>query len=140
MPEYPEFETTSLSRERAGQASDDALTLQVCKVCDITHYPSRDVCRNCLSGELSWSAVPTAGQVLAVAVVHASLHPSFRERGPWRICSVALDAGPRVLAHAADDAIQSGDAVDVRDRQIGEMQYVLIARPRAEAPHNREQE
>jgi hypothetical protein len=63
-----------------------------------------------------------------MAAVHASLHARFREQGPWRICSVVLDAGPRVLAFVADDAIRPGDAVEMHDEQVGEQRRVLIAK------------
>ena len=127
MLEVPEFESTRLARERARHSSDGVLTLQVCNECGRVEYPSRSVCSGCLSAALSWSQVPAAGRVIATAVVHASLHPRFREQGPWRICSVVLDAGPRVLAYVADDAIRPGDAVEIHDRQAGEEQRVLLA-------------
>jgi uncharacterized OB-fold protein len=129
MLEVPDVETTELARERARHASDGVLTLQVCNECGLGQYPSRSVCRDCLSAALSWSPVPAAGRVIATAVVHASLHPQFREQGPWRICSVVLDAGPRVLAYVADGATRPGDAVEIHDQQIGEERRVLIAKP-----------
>lgn len=128
MLDLPEFETTDISRERARHASEGALTLQVCGKCGLVQYPSRSVCKDCLSAALSWSSVPAAGRVIAVAVVHASLHPQFREQGPWRICSVVLDAGPRMLAFVADDAIRPGDAIEMRDQPVGEERCVLIAK------------
>ena len=128
MLEVPEFETTDMSRERARHAADGVLTLQICDECALAQYPSRSVCRDCLSAALSWSSVPPAGRVIAMAAVHASLHARFREQGPWRICSVVLDAGPRVLAYVADDAIRPGDAVEMHDEQVGEQRRVLIAK------------
>jgi uncharacterized OB-fold protein len=130
MLDLPEVELTELARQRAKHASDGGLTLQVCDECGLVQYPSRSVCRDCLSAELSWSSVPPAGRVIATAVVHASLHPRFREKGPWRICSVMLDAGPRVLAFSADHAIRTGDTVEVHDQKAGEEQRVLMAKQR----------
>jgi uncharacterized OB-fold protein len=123
----PAFPTTVRSRERALAAQDGRLTLQVCRDCGRAQYPSGDVCRHCLSGELAWSVKRGTGKVLATAVVHASLDPSFRERGPWRICSVLLDTGPRVIAFAADAAITAGDAVEVHDRHIDPERCILMA-------------
>lgn len=127
MLELPVFPTTPLSHERAARAHDGKLTLQVCEACGRSQYPSGDVCRHCLAGELAWSETGGTGRVLSTALVHASLDPSFRERGPWRICSVQLDAGPRVIAFAAGAAMESGDVVDVADRHIDPARCVLLA-------------
>jgi uncharacterized OB-fold protein len=127
MREVPAFPTTARSRERAVAAKDGTLTLQVCGDCGRSQYPSGDVCRHCLGGELTWSVTRGTGKVLATAVVHASLDPSFRERGPWRICSVQLDAGPRVIAFAADPAITAEDVVEVHDRHIDPERCILLA-------------
>ncbi|HEX2140266.1 MAG TPA: zinc ribbon domain-containing protein [Woeseiaceae bacterium] len=124
---FPEFETTSAHREHAAHARDGRLTLQTCGDCGAVQYPSRDVCRQCLSGELSWSEVPPGGRVISSGIVHASLHQDFRERAPWRICSVLLDAGPVVIAHVPDDDVTAGDIVDVHDRIVGALRSVLIA-------------
>jgi uncharacterized OB-fold protein len=139
MFEIPEVETTGLARERASHARDGALTLQVCNVCGLVQYPSRSVCRDCLSAALTWSAVPAAGRVIASAVVHASLHPKFREQGPWRICSVVLDAGPRVLAFSAGDVLRPGDAVGIQDHKVDEEHRVLVAK-RSGSPDSTEQQ
>lgn len=128
MLDLPEFETTDMSRERARHAREGVLTLQVCEKCGLVQYPSRSVCRDCLSAALSWSSVSTAGRVIAMAVVHASLHSQFRKQGPWRICSVVLDAGPRMLAFVADGAIRPGDAIEIQDQRVGEERCVLIAK------------
>lgn len=138
MLEVPDIETTELARERAGHASDGGLTLQVCNECALVQYPSRSVCRDCLSAAWSWSSVPAAGLVIAMAAVHASLDSRFKEKGPWRICSVLLDAGPRVMAFCGDDAIRPGDAVEVQDRKVGGEQVVLMAKksqPSAKGGH-----
>ncbi len=128
MFEVPEVETTDLARERARHASNGALTLQACNDCGLVQYPSRSVCANCLSAALSWSEVPATGQVIATAVVHASLHKEFREHGMWRICSVVLGVGPRVLAFTADDGIQPGATVAIHDQKYGEQRCLLVAR------------
>ncbi len=127
MPEVPAFETTALQREHARHARDGALTLQTCGDCGTVQYPTRDVCRRCLSGTLHWSEQPTSGRVVATGVVHASLDPGFKQQAPWRICSVLLDAGPVVLAHVPDAPVTAGDAVNVRDRIVGEERSILVA-------------
>jgi uncharacterized OB-fold protein len=127
MLELPDLESTALAREHAMHAGEGALTLQTCSACGKPQYPYREVCRYCLGGDLPWGPVPGAGKVLAVAQVHASLHPFFRKRAPWRICSVLLEAGPGVIAYAAGPAIEAGSAVVVSDRHAGEERCVLVA-------------
>ncbi len=127
MLELPDLESTPLAREHAGRAREGELTLQTCSACGQPQYPWREVCRYCLGGDLPWDRVPGAGKVLAVAEVHISLHPVFRERAPWRICSVLLEAGPVVIAYAADAAIAAGAAVMVSDRPVGDERFVLMA-------------
>lgn len=131
MSELPEFASSRLARERAAAAMDGELTLQRCRNCSKTQYPCREVCQYCLSDGLEWTRVDRSGIVLATARVHASLHPYFRERAPWQICSVVLDAGPRVIAHAQSETIESGDAVQVFDERIGAAHCVLIAESKA---------
>lgn len=127
MLELPDLESTPLAREHARHAREGELTLQTCSACGKPQYPWREVCRYCLGGDLPWGRISGAGKVLAVAMVHASLHPGFRERAPWRICSVLLEAGPGVIAYAADPAIAAGMAVVVSDRRAGDERCVLVA-------------
>jgi uncharacterized protein len=127
MNEFPELESSSLARERAMHAREGTLTLQTCAACGQAQYPCRYVCQYCLCDDLSWTGISPVGEVLATALVHRSLHPFFRERVPWQICSVLLEAGPRVIAHACDPAIESGTEVTVRDHHVSKVQCVLIA-------------
>jgi uncharacterized OB-fold protein len=133
MHEYPELESSRLARERALHASEGTLTFQTSQACGQAQYPCRYVCQYCLGDDLSWTRISSAGQVLATALVHRSLHPFFQERVPWRICSVLLAAGPRVIAHASDPAIESGTEVSVRDHHVSKLQCVLIAEKRCKS-------
>jgi len=127
MSDLPEFDGSRLARERAAQAVNGELTLQRCTVCGKVQYPSRELCQYCLCGDLIWSRVARTGIVLATVRVQTSMHPFFREHAPWPICSVALDAGPRVIAHARGGAIESGVRVEVADERVSAAHCVLIA-------------
>jgi uncharacterized OB-fold protein len=131
MSAFPEFDVSRLARERAAQAENGQLTLQRCTDCGIIQYPFRELCQYCLSDGLRWSRISRSGVVIAAVRVHASLHPFFREHTPWQICSVALDAGPRVIAHARDGTMESGLNVEVFDECVGTAHCILIARNKA---------
>jgi hypothetical protein len=131
MSVLPAFEGSRLARERAAQAENGQLTLQRCRDCGKTQYPFRELCQDCLSDGLRWSRTSRSGVVIAAVRVHASLHPFFREHAPWQICSVALDAGPRVIAHARNGAMEPGFPVEVFDERVGTAHCILIARIKA---------
>ncbi|MGL1833898.1 SDR family NAD(P)-dependent oxidoreductase [Rhodocyclaceae bacterium SMB388] len=126
-------------RSRAAQgltraAAEGLFELQVCADCGIVQYPPREVCGQCLSDRLAWQAVPNGGEVVATTVLRHSNDLYFRERLPWRIGTVRMDAGPSVVAHVHQDV--AGDGVRVRlvlklDRSG---QAVLHALPEKDTP------
>ena len=85
------------------------------------------VCADCGTGRLSAArrlpVVPVAppalprrrpgGTLVAETTVRISTDPYFRERTPWRVGTVKLDAGPVVVAHLHGDAVE-GDRVRAR--------------------------
>ncbi|MBS0612273.1 MAG: SDR family NAD(P)-dependent oxidoreductase [Proteobacteria bacterium] len=73
--------------------------LQVCEACRCVQYPPREACGSCLSPRLRWREQDGFGELLADTQVHLSQEPYFRERAPWRIGMVRLDAGPTVIVH-----------------------------------------
>jgi NAD(P)-dependent dehydrogenase (short-subunit alcohol dehydrogenase family)/uncharacterized OB-fold protein len=77
--------------------------LQVCEPCWTVQYPPRDACAACLSVELVWRDVSPMGRLIAETTVRTSTSIYFRERAPWRIGTVKLDAGPSVMAHLHGD-------------------------------------
>lgn len=127
MDDFPSLPVTPVGAARMAQAKPGELTLQHCNGCDRFQYPSRALCARCLSGDLDWRQLPGNGRVVAAVVVHAAMHAWFRAHVPWRICLVELEAGPRVLAEAADARIEAGRRVRVADRFVGEAQTVLSA-------------
>ena len=66
--------------------------------------------------------MPGDGTIVAVTSIHHSLDEFFRDRLPWRIASVRLDAGPVLFAHLAPGKAAPGSRVRVataRDRADG---------------------
>ena len=128
MKAPPCFEQTRPAREHAAAMSEGTLTLQVCASCGAPQYPYRELCSECLADALQWRTVDNRGTAIAAVRVHASMHAFFRDNAPWCICSVKLDAGPRVIAHAADQGIGAGSRVTVVDESVAPSCSVLVAR------------
>ena len=105
-------------------AAEGRFELQVCQRCQAVQYPPRDACHRCLSPQLKWTPQGGAGELLSETVLHHSNDPFYRERLPWRLGLVRLDAGPTVIVHL------HGDVPSPRRRRSG-------ARPRRRAPRPR---
>ncbi|MEE4454722.1 Zn-ribbon domain-containing OB-fold protein [Novosphingobium resinovorum] len=86
------------------------MPLQTCLACGAAQYPSRDVCRVCLSDALEVRETPLEGHVVAEAALHRSLEPDRLHGGPLRIGVVATDLGIRALVALASN-VRPGAAV-----------------------------
>jgi NAD(P)-dependent dehydrogenase (short-subunit alcohol dehydrogenase family)/uncharacterized OB-fold protein len=84
-------------------AAEGRFALQVCADCGAVIYPPRDACPSCLSARLPYRDVESGGTLIAETTVRVSPDPYFRERVPWRVGTIKLDAGPMVVAHLHDD-------------------------------------
>jgi len=115
-------------------AARGTFELQVCQECEAVQYPPREVCHKCLSERLQWQAVPPKGRLLATTTLHHSNDLYFRERLPWRIGTVRLDAGPVAIAHVHGDCID-GEAVRLALKLDRSGQAVMIALPNKPTPH-----
>lgn len=127
------------ARSRAGLAlsalaAEGRFALQVCEACAAVQYPPRDACGKCLDPRLPWRPVPNTGRLIATTTVRASVEPYFRERLPWRVGTVRMDAGPSVLAHLHGDcAVEQAVGLALRLDKAGEA--VLLALPATDTPH-----
>lgn len=110
----------------AARAALGRFELQTCAECGAIFWPPRDVCGSCWSVNLDWRAVSPFGEVLVETSLHASMTEFFRNRLPWRIGTVRLDAGPIAIAHLADDA-REGARVRMLARVDNSGAGVLIA-------------
>lgn len=128
MTALPRFEQTRLADEHAGAVTEGRLTLQQCQNCSAVQYPYRELCGDCLADALQWKVVDGCGTLTAAVRIYASMHTFFRDNAPWCICSVTLDVGPRVIAHAKDGEVASGSRVIVVDERISPSHSVLVAR------------
>ena len=129
MPALP---PSARSRAALGLTAAAALgrfQLQVCADCGAVQYPPRETCRHCLSDRLPWTDQTGSGELIAETTVHLSQDSYFRERVPWRIGMVRLDAGPTLITHLP----AAGAAAPVRVRVTARLdksgQGVLVAFP-----------
>lgn len=96
----------------SARAAQGRFVLQVCQACRAATYPPRDACPVCW-GDLAWQDNPAGGTVLCETTIRASTDLYFRDRLPWRMGKVQLDAGPVALAHLHAD-LRPDDRVAMR--------------------------
>ena len=110
-------------------AAEGRFALQVCADCGAVQYPPREACHRCLSPELPWQPQSGAGELLATTTLAHSNDLYFRERLPWRLGMVRLDAGPSVMVHLHGEVGEAPQRVRVGTRLDRAGQAVLIGYP-----------
>ncbi len=116
-------------------AAEGRFELQVCQDCAAVQYPPREACHACLSAWLRWQPQSGAGQLLAATTLHHSNDLFFRERLPWRLGLVRLDAGPTLMVHLHGDVGSQPQRVRVGARLDRAGRAVVIAFPELETPN-----
>ena len=109
--------------------------LQTCRDCGAVQYPPRESCQVCLSPALLWKVQSGLGELLADTTLAHSNDLFFRERLPWRLGLVKLDAGPIVVAHVLGDVGAAPTLVRVGARLDKSGQAILLAHPRQDTPN-----
>jgi NAD(P)-dependent dehydrogenase (short-subunit alcohol dehydrogenase family)/uncharacterized OB-fold protein len=110
--------------------------LQCCDDCGQVMYPPREACPRCIGTSLRWRERGEHGELLAGTTLHHSNDLFFRERLPWRLGLVKLDAGPTLMVHL-HGAVRSDDGtqrVRVAARLDRAGQAVLFALPEKDTP------
>ncbi len=77
--------------------------LPSCQDCGLVLYPLRENCSNCLSTDLSWEPVDNKATVLESTSLHHTLEPHLKEKLPWHVALVKMDAGPVALVTASEE-------------------------------------
>ncbi len=116
-------------------AAEGRFELQVCQQCKQVQYPPREACCGCLSEDLQWRVQDGVGQLIAQTTLAHSNDLFFRERLPWRLGLVRLQAGPTVVAHVHGDVGAAPVAVRIHARLDRAGQAVLIAFPKEDVPN-----
>lgn len=133
----PALPPATRSRAASGLTAAAAMgrfKLQVCANCGAVQYPPREACHVCLSLRLRWRDADSRGELIADTTIHHSYEPFFRERLPWRIGMVHLDAGPTVIAHLHSGCGPAPVRVRLGARLDKSGQGVLVAFPIDEVP------
>jgi NAD(P)-dependent dehydrogenase (short-subunit alcohol dehydrogenase family)/uncharacterized OB-fold protein len=99
QPTLPPATRSRVALGLTAAAARGRLALQVCPDCGAVQYPPRDVCRNCLSQRLVWRPQEGGGELLTETTLRNAQELYFRERLPWRVGLVRLDAGVNVVAY-----------------------------------------
>ena len=106
LPLSPQAVRSRTAHGLTAAAAEGRFALQVCSDCGTVIYPPRDACPSCLSARIPFTPVENGGTLLAETTVRTSTDPYFRERTPWRVGTVRLDAGPIVVAHLHGDTVE----------------------------------
>jgi NAD(P)-dependent dehydrogenase (short-subunit alcohol dehydrogenase family)/uncharacterized OB-fold protein len=96
-------------------AAEGIFGLPTCQDCEQRHYPPRDICPQCLSHRIVFKPCSDQGRVEEITDIHISNSVYFRERQPWHVGFVTLEAGPGIIAHL-HTACQAGDRVTLQWR------------------------
>ena len=86
-------------------AARGRFALQTCADCGAVQYPPRQICRECLSGDLHWKDVDNGGTLLAETTLQHSNDLFFRDRLPWRLGVVRSDLNLSMVVHLAEDCV-----------------------------------
>jgi NAD(P)-dependent dehydrogenase (short-subunit alcohol dehydrogenase family)/uncharacterized OB-fold protein len=116
-------------------AAEGRFELQTCEQCGTVQYPPREVCHKCLSVALRWRTQGGDGELLGSTTLHHSNDLFFRERLPWRLGLVQLDAGPTLMVHLHGEVGDAPQRVRVGARLDRAGQAVLIAFPNQGSAH-----
>lgn len=134
LPTLPPFRRSRKAIAFTSAAAEGRLALQTCDDCGLVIYPMREICPKCWSMELHWKDIEDGGRLIAETTLRASINTYFRERMPWRIGTVQLDAGPTALVHLHGD-VKPGARVKLIARTDKSGQGVLFALPEKETPN-----
>ncbi|WHZ10951.1 MAG: Oxidoreductase, short-chain dehydrogenase/reductase family [Burkholderiaceae bacterium] len=110
-------------------AAEGRFALQVCADCGALQYPPREACHRCLSPRLRWREQSGEGVLLGTTTLHHSNDLFFRERLPWRLGLVRLDAGPTLMVHLHGEVDAAPERVLVGVRLDRAGRAVLIGFP-----------
>jgi NAD(P)-dependent dehydrogenase (short-subunit alcohol dehydrogenase family)/uncharacterized OB-fold protein len=134
LPLSPQGARSRSAHGLTAAAAEGRFALQVCLDCDAVVYPPCDACPSCLSARIPFCDVDPRGTLIAETTVQTSTDPYFRERAPWRVGTVKLDAGPVVVAHLHGDAVE-GARVRLELKLDKSGSAVAMALPEKDTPN-----
>jgi NAD(P)-dependent dehydrogenase (short-subunit alcohol dehydrogenase family)/uncharacterized OB-fold protein len=135
LPTLPPGQRGRVALGMTAAAAEGRFELQQCDDCGAVQYPPREACHRCLSTALKWREQSGEGELLSQTTLAHSNDLFFRERLPWRLGLVRLDAGATLMLHLHGDVPDAPARVKVGTRLDRAGQAVLIAFPDKETPH-----
>ncbi|HMN80950.1 MAG TPA: SDR family NAD(P)-dependent oxidoreductase, partial [Burkholderiaceae bacterium] len=135
QPTQPPGGRSRIALGLTAAAARGSFELQVCRDCAAVQYPPREACLRCLSARLVWRPQSGDGALLSETVLHHSNDLFYRERLPWRLGLVQLDAGPTLMVHVHGDVPAAPGRVKIGARLDKSGNAVLIAFPPEETPN-----
>ena len=129
QPTLPPATRSRVALGLTAAAARGALELQVCQDCGAVQYPPRAVCAECLSQRLVWRLQDGGGELMADTTLRAAQELFFRERLPWRVGLIRLDAGVNVIAYLHETVGGAPCRVRISAALDRAGQAVLVARP-----------
>lgn len=99
QPILPPWGRSRVALGLTAAAARGQFNLQQCAECGRVQYPPREMCDRCLGVDLTWKTQSGQGELLSTTVLQHSHDLFFRERLPWSLGMVRLDAGPTVVTH-----------------------------------------
>ncbi len=89
------------------------INLPVCNHCGTVQHPPREICRNCLSEEVTDQKVDSSGILLSKVNISHSLESEFASARGWPIGTIQLGDKTILLAHLLDEMTMIGSPVHV---------------------------
>ena len=99
-----DFSSDAAHRFDAHNPGTDKPVLQHCEDCGTVQYPSREVCRCCLSGALTWKPIADdRASIVASTTLHHSLEEHYLKRLPWHVLTARPSLGSigSIFVHSA---------------------------------------
>jgi NAD(P)-dependent dehydrogenase (short-subunit alcohol dehydrogenase family)/uncharacterized OB-fold protein len=134
LPLLPQGARSRTAHGLTAAAAEGRFALQACEDCGHLPYPPRDACPRCLSARLTFKDVDPNGRLIAETTIRVSTDPYFRERMPWRVGTIKLDAGPVIVAHLHGDTVE-GERIKLALKLDKSGSAVMLALPAQETPH-----
>jgi uncharacterized OB-fold protein len=96
------------------------LVLQRCDECGHLRYPISPVCPQCISVKATWVETDAAGEIYSFGVFRHAYNDAWRDRVPYAVALVKLDAGPTLISNIVD--------VDPKNVHVGQRVTMVFER------------
>ncbi|MCP4907864.1 MAG: hypothetical protein GY910_23065 [bacterium] len=77
-----------------------SVQIQFCEDCNHAQHPPDDICYACQGTNLVFAPCPGTGRVESCARVHHPIHPALKDKVPYVIAIISVDALPAATCRA----------------------------------------